>query len=292
MSFRMGLSAILGAVLLLATAAACANGDDPTPPAANGAVAVGAMERATAAMEASTSMSASAAMSETARQTAGSASGSASGIWATGSASISVEPDLVLLTVGVESTAETVAEARSEAAVAMDAIVRSVKAHGLEDRDIQTRSFNIWPQYDYTEVTIGGSSTRKQVLVGYTVNNTAIIKIRDVEAVGTIIDDVAEAGGDATRIQGIRFSIEDTTPFMTQLREDAVKDAMEKAEHLASLAGVSLGDLVFISEVGAGGPVVQAVVQEAMMMRATSATPISEGELELSLNVQTVFSIE
>ena len=282
MSFRVGLTAILGAALLLAAVVACANGDETAEPSAN---AVGAMERATAAMEAS------AAMSERARQqTSGSASGSASGIWATGSASISVEPDLVLLTVGVESTAKTVAEARSDAAGAMDAIVRTVKDHGLEDKDIQTKSFNIWPQYEYPEVTTGG--TRRQVLVGYTVSNTAVVKIRDVGAVGTIIDDVADAGGDATRIQGIDFSIEDTGPFTTQLREDAVKDAMEKAEHLASLAGVSVGDLVFISGVGAPG--LETFAQEAMMMRAAAApaTSISQGQLELNLSVQAVFSIE
>ena len=117
------------------------------------------------------------------------------GIWVTGQANISVEPDLVLLNVGVETMAETVAEARGQAAQAMDAIITAVRAHGLGDDDVQTRSFNIWPRYEYPEVTSGGTSTRRQTLVGYTVNNTATIKIRDVDAVGAIIDDVAEAGG-------------------------------------------------------------------------------------------------
>ena len=66
------------------------------------------------------------------------------GISVSGQASVSVEPDLVLLTVGVETMGETVAEARVAAAGAMDAVVQAVKAHGLEDRDIQTQSFNIW----------------------------------------------------------------------------------------------------------------------------------------------------
>ena len=120
-------------------------------------------------------------------------------------------------------TADTVAEARAEAAGAMDAVVRAVKAHGLEDQDVQTRSFNIWPQYEYPEVTSGGTRTRRQVLVGYTVSNMAGIKIRDVDAVGAIIDDVAEAGGDKTRIDGVNFSVEDPEPFMAQLRQEAVR---------------------------------------------------------------------
>ena len=91
----------------------------------------------------------------------------------------------------------------------MNAIVEAVKAHGLDDRDIQTQSFNIWPQYEYPEVITAEGSTRKQVLVGYTVSNLATIKVRNVDAVGTVIDDAAEAGGDATRIHGISFTVED-----------------------------------------------------------------------------------
>ncbi len=218
-----------------------------------------------------------------------------SGIWVNGQATITVEPDLVLLNIGVEAIAETVAEARAEAAEAMDAIVQAVKAHGLEDQDVQTQSLNIWPQYEYPEVTSGGTRTRKQVLVGYTVNNSARIKIRDVDAVGTIIDAVAEAGGDATRIDGINFSIEDPKPFMTQLREEAVQDAAAKAEHLASLTGVEVGNLLFIGEVGVGTPRNQDFMLESMALSsavADSPTFISGGELQLSLNVQAAFSIQ
>ena len=175
------------------------------------------------------------------------AASSEAGIWVTGQGTISLEPDLVLLNVGVETMGDTVAIARGDAATAMDAIFQAVKAHGLSDRDIQTRSFNIWPRYEYPEVTISGTRTRQQVLVGYTVSNTAVIKIRDMAAVGEIIDDVAGAGGDATRINGISFTIEDPKSFMDQLREEAVEDAIAKAEPFASLTGVSVGNLVFIS---------------------------------------------
>ena len=217
------------------------------------------------------------------------------GIWVTGQASVSVDPDLVLLNVGVEATAETVAEARTQAATAMDAIVAAVKENGLEDKDVQTLSFNIWPQYEYPEVEENGRRVRKQTLVGYTINNTARIKIRDVDTVGTIIDDVAEAGGDYTRINGIQFSIEDPSTYMDDLREQAVEDAMDKAEHFASLTDVEVGDLLFISEVGSGVDVRDFVQLESRAMMAAAAAPatsISGGELELSLNVQAVFAIE
>ena len=276
MNRKTRLFTILGIIALLVLGLACTNDGAAENPQAGGPETM--------------EMTASGTEMAAAR-----ASVSGSGIWVNGQATVTVEPDLVLLNIGVEAIDETVAEARAEAAEAMDAIVAAVKANGLEDQDVQTQSFNIWPQYEYPEVTSGGTRTRKQVLVGYTVSNSARIKIRDVDAVGTIIDSVAEAGGDATRIDGINFSIEDPKPFMTQLRDEAVQDAVAKAEHLASLTGVEVGDLLFIGEVSAGSRREQPFMVESMgMARAMSdsATSISGGELQLSLNVQAAFSIQ
>ena len=223
------------------------------------------------------------------------AAGSQSGIWVTGEGSVSLEPDLALISIGVETRAASVAEARNEAANAMAAIVAAVKAHRLTDRDIQTRSFNIWPQYEYPEVIEDGVRTHKQTLVGYMVSNSASIKVRDLDAVGDIIDDVADAGGDATRINGISFTVEDPKPFTVQLREEAVQDALAKARHFADLTGVAVGRLVFISESGGGRPIVQDFGEErafAVAQAAPAPTSISGGELELRLFVRAVFDIQ
>ena len=209
-----------------------------------------------------------------------------SGISVTGEGSIDLAPDLALLNVGVEAMAESVSQARDEAAQAMDAIIAAVKAHGLEDRDIQTRAFNIWPQYEFENNA--GRSTR--TLVGYTVNSTATVKIRDIDNVGPIIDDVADAGGDATRIDGIRFTVEDPKPHMAALREAAFKDAMSKAEHLATLAGVELGPLTFVTE-SSGAPVAREAAFGLMDSAAAPSTSISGGELRLSMSVHAVFDI-
>ncbi len=222
------------------------------------------------------------------------AGSSDAGIWVTGQGTITLEPDLVLLNIGVETMADTVAIARGDAAEAMAAIVDAVKSRGLNDTDIQTVSFNIWPRYEYPEVLVDGSRTRKQTLVGYTVSNTASIKVREIDVVGEIIDDVTAAGGDSTRINGINFTIEDTGGYMEQLREDAVNDAIAKAEQFADLTGVIVGGLVFISETDDGSAAVQnfGADDRLMIARAESvSTSISGGELELKLGVQAVFGI-
>ena len=216
------------------------------------------------------------------------------GIWVTGEGTVALEPDLVLLNIGVETTGESVSEARDEAATAMDAVVAALRARGVEDRDIQTRFFNISPEYEFQEVIDLRRRTTQRVLVGYRVSNSATIKIRDLNSVGSIIDEVATAGGDTIRIDGIRFTVEDPQPFMAQLREAAVTDALTKAQQFASLTGVSVGRLVFISESGGRAPAPRAFQETAVFASAASApaTVVSGGELELRMTVQVVFDIQ
>ncbi len=216
------------------------------------------------------------------------------GIWVTGLGSIELTPDLALLNVGVETFGDSVAQAREQAATSMDAIVKTLKDMGIADRDIQTRFFNISPQYEYQEVVVSGRRQGKQVLVGYRVNNSASVKVRDMDAIGATIDAVAGAGGDAARIDGVSFTVEDTDPFMDDLREMAIADALAKAQDFADLTGVSLGRLAYITELGGASPVVQKVqAQSFALERAMAApSPISAGELELTLSVQAAFGID
>ena len=293
------LGIVVGLAVLLATVAvACGNGDDSdetgaasSPAGTVASPAAGAP--GAAAQIASVTGGPSPAQVTLARAAANGSS--QSGIWVTGQSSVTLEPDLALLNIGVETFASTVAQARGDAATAMDAIVAVLRDRNVEDKDIQTRSFSISPQYEFTEALQGGVRTQKRVLVGYRVSNSAAIKIRDLDAVGPIIDDVASAGGDATRINGISFTVDDTEPFEDQLREGAVRDALAKAQQFADLTGVSLGRLVFITESGGGTPVVRDFAVDTFALRAEAAAPptsIGGGELELRMTVQAVFSIQ
>ncbi len=218
-----------------------------------------------------------------------------SGIWVSGQGKVAVEPDLVLLSIGVDSTGATVNEANAEASAAMDAIVNALKDAGVADKDIQTTSFNIFPQYEYREEIESGIRRNKHILVGYRVNNSASIKIRDLDSVGAIIDDVVTAGGDSTRVNNIRFTVENPNLMMTRLREEAVADALDKAQQFADLTGVGLGRLIFVSEGGSTSPMIQSFGDQRMAFAEAAssfAPPISGGELDLTLNVQAVFAIQ
>ncbi len=140
-------------------------------------------------------------------------------------------------------------------------------------------------------------TTYEQVVTGYVVSQQLTAKVRDLDSSGMLIDQLVEAGGDLTRVNGIDFTIEDPAPLMEQAREMAIKDMLAKAEQMATTAGVSLGDLEYLTE--AGARVLRA--QEESLFRAAPAamamdsasisTPVSAGELTVAANVTGGFAI-
>ncbi len=215
-------------------------------------------------------------------------------IHVTGQGKVSIEPDLAVLNLGVETRGATVSEAREAAAAAMAAVMESLTSEGVEDKDIQTSRFDINDDREWQEITENGVRTSKSVLVGYRVRNNLTVKVRDLDSVSAVIDGAAEAGGDAIRFNGLNFTAEDLSPVMTQLREDAVNDAKSKAQHFADLAEVGLGNLIFISD----GTVARPLYRESFAFAAAAPAPqafdtgISRGELEVTMSVQSVFTIE
>ena len=210
------------------------------------------------------------------------------GIWVTGRGEIKLEPDLAVLSAGVEAKFVTVSEANRQAAQAMGRIVKVLNNRGIQDRDIQTHSFSIFPDYQWND------KKKKQELVGYRVNNQVSVRIRDLANIGTIIDEVAKVGGDLTRLQDISFTLEDTSALQPQVREMAVSHAIDKANQFALLTGVRVGDILFISETSGDSPRVENT-SDKMAFSAEMAfdgpTPISGGELTISTTVQAVFGI-
>jgi hypothetical protein len=247
----------------------------------------------------------------------GTVTGGNTGIWVTGRGEATAVPDLAVLSLGIEAFATTVQQARAEAAVAMDRVIGALKASKVADRDIQTRHFNIAPRYSSRKVTRcadgPGTSTpggtprpggrpeakgecfeeHQQVILGYQVTNQLTVRLRDLTAIGSIIDAATEAGGDLTRFQGISFTIDDPRALEAQARAAAIADLLVKAKQFATLSGVKLGQLRFITETGGAVPL-RPLAERAFALGASAAapTPISAGELEVVVTVQGVFAIE
>ena len=211
------------------------------------------------------------------------------GIWVDGAGSVTATPDVALLNFGVEARADNVAPARAAAAAAMEAVLSSLRANGVDEADIKTTSFQIQPIIIFREITRDGTRRSEPEIVGYRVTNLATAKIRDIDGVGRAIDDAAAAGGDLVRINSIGFTVDDPQPLEDQARELAIRNAMAKAQQMASVANVILGQPVFISQQG-GAPVISRQAFAAAIDEF-APTPILAGEQEITVRVQMVFAI-
>ena len=195
--------------------------------------------------------------------------------------------------IGVETEGLNTKEALNRNSKYADAVLKYLKQNQVGSDDIQTTNININPRYEYPEITGPSSRVRKQVLVGYIVNNSVIVKVRDIDNLGTLIDGVTEVGENSIRINGIEFTKDNIEPFMEDLRKDAVENAIDKANQFAKFSGVSLGVLIHLSEMPVSSyPRGDMFETGRLASSAFISTPIQEGTLKYTLDVQAGFSIE
>jgi len=197
-----------------------------------------------------------------------------------GEGSASAKPDVARASIGVEITATTVADATKQNNDKMNAVIAKIKSLGIADKDIQTTNYN---------VAIQRNTGRTNEIIGYHVSNTVSLTIRDLDKVGTILDQVTQAG--ANNIYGISFAVDDTSKLQSDARAKAMADAQKRADELARLAGVTRGDVLVVSEVIQSNPVPLFAAAPAALRAADSEPSIEAGELSLRMRVQVVYAI-
>jgi uncharacterized protein len=207
------------------------------------------------------------------------------GIWVSGQGTVSVTPDIAILNLGVSVQASKVADAQPQAAEAMAKVIASLTANGVDQKDISTQYYSISPLTKYD------NNTQQSTITGYQVTNIVNAKIRTVDKVGAIIDAVTPAGGDATRINSISFSVDKPEQYYSQARTLAMNDAKVKAQELAKLAGVNLGLPFYINESTSSSPFPYDISVRAAGAPAAT-TPISPGQMDIVLSVQVAYIIQ
>jgi len=158
----------------------------------------------------------------------------------TGVGEVSGTPDTVVVDLGVSVLRPTVAEATAEASRLTEAVIAALEGGGVDRGEIRTVGYSVWPEYDYRADT--------PTVVGYRAVDTMAATIHDLAAAGAVIDAAVAAGGDEAVVNGIRFDLEEDSALLESAREEAWADARHRAEQLATLAGVDLGDVVSVSE--------------------------------------------
>ncbi|MFH0712453.1 MAG: SIMPL domain-containing protein [Candidatus Jorgensenbacteria bacterium] len=135
-----------------------------------------------------------------------------------------------------------------------NAAIDFVKSKGVDAKDIKTASYNLEPRYQYYNCLpnyLEDGSVRPcppAEIVGYTVTQTVLVKVRDFTKIGDILGGVVGAG--ANSVSQLSFTIDDEEKVQAEAREEAINVAKGKAESIAKAAGFSVGRLLSISESG------------------------------------------
>jgi hypothetical protein len=201
-----------------------------------------------------------------------------------GSGEVAVVPDIAYINIGVHSEAEDVSSALEANNTQAAELTEALKAEGIEEKDIQTANFNVYPQtrYDNMGQPVGTS---------YVVDNTVYVTVRDLANLGKMLDTAISAG--ANNIYGISFDIADKETVLAQARELAIKDAEAKAQSVAEVAGVTLGQILSIDVstptynqpyfgYGMGGGT----------SRVDTSVPVSAGQIVVSYTATLNYAIE
>jgi uncharacterized protein YggE len=208
------------------------------------------------------------------------------GITVVGVGTANGTPDVAHITVGIETQGTSVQQAVDDNKTKMTALLSAIKALTIADKDIQTTNYSVYSQRDSVPNPAGNGDNGP---LTYHVSNQVDVTVRDVSKLGDVLDKVVAAG--ANNIYGVNFSVDDPSKLQADARTKAFADAKARAQSLAQLAGVSLGDVVTVSEFGSGSSPIMDMKSAAMGLGGGGA-PIQPGALEVSMNVQVTFAIK
>ena len=193
-------------------------------------------------------------------------------------------PDIAYINIGVHTEDGDAAKAVNENNTQAQAVIDALKAKGVDEKDIQTTNFSIYPQQEYDP---DGKPTGK---INYIVDNSVYVTVRGLDTVGSLLNAVVEAG--ANSINGIQFDVADKTAALSEARKAAMQNAQAVAEELASAAGVTLGEIQSISTYSSEAPMPVYKDRAAAGFAMDASVPISSGQLTISVDVSVIFEIQ
>ena len=196
---------------------------------------------------------------------------------------VSRVPDVAHINAGVVTTAPSATAALEQNARQMASVRQALRNAGVADRDIQTSSINLFPDYRHDER--GGNPQ----IIGYRATNEVRIKFRDIKTSGRILDALVAQG--ANQIHGPMLAIDKPEQAMDEARVAALANARARAELYARAAGKRVGKILSISETG-GVAMPMARMRAQAGMVAADSTSIDPGEQAVSVSLMVSFELE
>ena len=201
-----------------------------------------------------------------------------------GAGKVTLKPDIATINVGVHTEKPGAAEAVTENNANTQKLIDALKASGVDQKDIQTMNYSIWQNTQY-------SPDGKPSSTNYAVDNTVYLTVRNLSQLGDLLDTAVKAG--ANNINGIQFDVADKTSALSAARAEAVKNAKQQAEELATAAGVTLGAVQSIQYTdNSPSPISMGKGMDGNAMAANVAVPINPGRLDITVSVSMSFEIK
>lgn len=186
-----------------------------------------------------------------------------------------------------------VAKLQSQNANKMNKAIEFVKSKGVDKKDISTQQYNISPRYESVVCSYApGSVCPPATISGYTVQQSAQVKIRDFKLISDLLSGVVKSG--ANSVSDLTFTIDDPTKVENEARAEAIRKAEQKADGIAKAAGFSIGRLLNINENLYPTPyAVPMMAEKTMAAGAASVAPtIEPGSQEVSVTVNMQYEIK
>lgn len=191
-------------------------------------------------------------------------------------------PDMATVSLGVTTEGPTAAAALNSNSQRMNALTQALRRAGVAERDIQTASVSVNPQYTYAE-------NQPPRLTGYQASNTVNARVRTIGNVGRVIDAAVAAGGNT--VNGVSFSHQNPDAQLDAARRDAAQEARRRADLYASAFGLRVHRIIAISESGGYSPPVPYQLLAATRMAEAEPTPVSPGEIETRVSVSVTYEL-
>lgn len=213
-----------------------------------------------------------------------------------GKGEVSVKPDVASFVYSVTEEGKTAGEAQDKATKKSNDVIAALKKEGIEDKDIKTASYNIYPKYEYvtTLCTAYSCPPSKSVISGYEISQSVEVKVRNIEKAG---DMLALVGGfNVSNVSGLSFVVDDMDALKAEVRKQAIIDAKEKAKVLSKELGVKFDGIISFYENGGDAyPIMGERVYDTYGAGTMSAVKVSPelptGENKITTQVTITYAI-
>ncbi|WP_066799840.1 SIMPL domain-containing protein [Sphingomonas soli] len=192
-------------------------------------------------------------------------------------------PDVAVIQAGVVTQATTAAAAMAQNSTRMAAVLAALRGAGVAERDMQTASISLSPQYRY-------ENNQPPVLTGYQASNQVSIRFRDIAKSGAILDTLVKQG--ANNISGPNLTVDKPEAALDEARTDAIARARARATLYANAAGLRVDRILTISENGAMPPPMPVMAFRAGKAESAADTQVVAGEQQLSVTLSVRFLLK